>query len=150
MKNLFLSLVLVMAGLVANSQVFVVTTDTIQYFQRPKEVKFVPSVEQGLIDYTSLRKGKLVYTIDVTNKTLSMKLSDDEVVNFNITEIFKSPSTDVLVSFECIDDNGFKGVIALYKSDNKSINMLIEYDINDETTEGYMCFDVNCKKKNPR
>jgi hypothetical protein len=150
MKNLFLSLVLVMVGLVANSQVFVVTTDTIQYFQRPKEVKFVPSVEQGLIDYTSLRKGKLVYTIDVTNKTLSMRLSDDEVVNFNITEIFKSPSTDVLVSFECIDDNGFKGVIALYKSDNKSINMLIEYDINDETTEGYMCFDVNCKKKNPR
>jgi hypothetical protein len=118
MKNLFLSLVLVMVGLVANSQVFVVTTDTIQYFQRPKEVKFVPSVEQGLIDYTSLRKGKLVYTIDVTNKTLSMRLSDDEVVNFNITEIFKSPSTDVLVSFECIDDNGFKGVIALYKSDN--------------------------------
>ena len=150
MKNLFLSLVLVMVGLVSNSQVFVVTTDTIQYFHRPKEVKFVPSVEQGLIDYTSLRKGKLVYTIDVTNKTLSMRLSDDEVVNFNITEIFKSSSTDVLVSFECIDDNGFKGVIALYKSDNKSINMLIEYDINDETTEGYMCFDVNCKKKNPR
>ena len=150
MKNLFLSLVLVMVSLVSNSQVFVVTTDTIQYFQRPKEVKFVPSVEQGLIDYTSLRKGKLVYTIDVTNKTLSMRLSDDEVFNFNITEIFKSSSTDVLVSFECIDDNGFKGVIALYKSDNKSINMLIEYDINDETTEGYMCFDVNCKKKNPR
>ena len=67
MKNLFLSLVLVMVGLVANSQVFIVTTDTIQYFQRPKEVKFVPSVEQGLIDYTSLRKGKLVYTIDVTD-----------------------------------------------------------------------------------
>jgi hypothetical protein len=29
-------------------------------------------------------------------------------------------------------------------------NQIIEYDINDETTEGYMCFDVNCKKKNPR
>ena len=150
MKNLFLSLVFVMIGLVANSQVFVVTTDTIQKFQHPKDVKFIPSLENGLITYTKLGKGKVVYTIDIQNESLTMKNGEGTEFNFIITEVFKSQSSDVLVSFECVDNKGFKGVIVLYKSENKSVNLLVEYDINDETTEGYMCFDVNYKKKNPR
>jgi hypothetical protein len=150
MKNLFLSLVLVMVGLVANSQVFVVKTDTIQKFQHPKEVNFIPSLENGLINYTKLGKGEVVYTIDVDNKSLTMKNGKGVMFNFIITEVFKNPSKDILVSFECVDAKGFKGVVVLYKSDNKSVNMLVEYGINDETTEGYMCFDVKCKKKNPR
>ena len=103
MKNLFLSLVLVMVGLVANSQVFVVTTDTIQKFQHPKEVNFIPSLENGLINYTKLGKGKVVYTIDVQKESLTMKNGEGVIFNFVITEFFKSNSTGILVSFECVD-----------------------------------------------
>ena len=150
MKKLFLSLVLVMVGLVANSQVFVVTTDTIQKFQHPKEVNFIPSLENGLINYTKLGKGKVVYTIDVQKESLTMKNGEGVIFNFVITEFFKSNSTDILVSFECVDNKGFKGNVVLYKTENKSVNLLVEYDIDRKTTEGYMCFDVNYKKKNPR
>ena len=147
MKNLFLSLVLVMVGLVANSQVFVVKTDTTQYFSHPKSVKFVESVEKNLITYKNLYKTVVYFTIDLNKNTLDLVNSSGDKSSFTISEVFKSSESDVIVSFEFQDDVGNKAVLVVYKTEEGSTNLLVEGSDNDTTTSGYMCFNVNCKNK---
>lgn len=128
--------------MIASSQVYVVRTDTIQKFEHPSELKFIEAVESESMNYTTLNVGEVIYTIDLEQKTLFMKNGEGNEFEFVITEIFPNPSRDVLASFECTDSKGFKGVMALYKSENGTTELLVEYDLNNGFTEGYMCFNV--------
>jgi hypothetical protein len=84
----------------------------------------------------------LVGKIDLENRKLVMIPNAGlENVNFDITEVFDSPE-GIVTSFECKDNAGFLGVIALYETEEGGYNMLVEYKISEEVTEGYMCFDV--------
>jgi hypothetical protein len=126
-----------------HAQVYEVHTDTIQYFEHPIEMKFLEALESEQITYTRLGKGDVQYTIDLDNRKLTLiQASGVESFSFEITEVFNAPD-DVITSFECVDNKGFVGVIALYKTEGEGINMLVEYKISDTVTEGYMCFDVS-------
>lgn len=125
-----------------HAQVFEVHTDTIQYFEHPSELKFIESLESEQITYTKLGKGDVQYNIDMDNRKMVMILNaGEENVTFDITEVFDAPE-GIVTSFECKDESGFLGVIALYENENGGYNMLVEYKISEEVTEGYMCFDV--------
>jgi hypothetical protein len=99
-------------------------------------------LESEQITYTKLGKGDVQYTIDLDNRKMVMiPNAGIENVTFEITEIFDAPE-GIVTSFECRDKSGFLGVIALYETEEGGYNMLVEYKISEEVTEGYMCFDV--------
>jgi hypothetical protein len=130
-----------------HAQVFEIHTDTIQYFEHPIEMKFLEALETEQITYTRLGKGDVQYTIDLDNRKMVMiPNAGEENVTFDITEVFDSPE-GIVTSFECKDNAGFLGVIALYETEEGGYNMLVEYKISEEVTEGYMCFDVSVDKE---
>ena len=138
---LLLAAVLILPAF-GQAQVFEVHTDTIQYFEHPIEMKFLEALESEQITYTKLGKGDVQYTIDLDNRKMVMiPNAGEESYSFEITEVF-STGEDVLTSFECKDESGFLGIILLYKSEYEGVNMLVEYNVSDTVTEGYMCFDV--------
>ena len=140
--HFFLAFVLLLPAF-GHAQVFEVHTDTIQYFEHPLEMKFLEALDANQITYTKLGKGDVQYTIDLDNRKLTLiQASGVESFTFEITEVFSSPE-DVITSFECVDNKGFVGVIALYKTEGEGINMLVEYKTSDTVTGGYICFDVS-------
>ena len=75
------------------------------------------------------------------------KLPDDLFENIDIynsvfigsrASLFIGLYTEIIKEITGVDFDSFK-------KDNTD-----DIILNNETTEGYMCFDVNCKKKNPR
>jgi hypothetical protein len=140
--HFFLLAALLYLPLITQGQVYEVHTDTIQYFEHPTELKFLEALESEQITYTKLCKGDVQYTIDLDNRKMVMIPNVGlENVTFEITEIFDA-SEGIVISFECKDNSGFLGVIALYETEEGGYNMLVEYKISEEVTEGYMCFDV--------
>jgi len=130
-----------------HAQVFEIHTDTVQYFEHPIEMKFLEALESKQITYTRLGKGDVQYTIDLDNRKLTLiQASGVESFTFEITEVFSSPE-NVITSFECVDNKGFVGVIALYENEYGGYNMLVEYKISETVTEGYMCFDVSVEEE---
>jgi len=143
---LLLAAVLILPAF-GQAQVFEVHTDTIQYFEHPSEMKFLESLESEQITYTKLGKGDVQYTIDLDNRKMVMiPNAGIENVTFEITEVFDAPE-GIVTSFECRDNSGFLGVIALYETEEGGYNMLVEYKISDSVTEGYMCFDVSVSEE---
>jgi hypothetical protein len=132
---------------ITKGQIYEVHTDTIKYFEHPIEMKFLEALESEQITYTRLGKGDVQYTIDLDNRKMVMiPNAGEENVTFDITEVFDAPE-DIVTSFECKDNGGFLGVIALYENEYGGYNMLVEYKISEEVTEGYMCFDVSVDKE---
>ena len=76
MKNLFLSLVLVMVGLVSNSQVITVTFTKCQNFTHPSNISLVEAMNSNLIEYPYYTVGEHVFTFDFNTKVLTIKNSD--------------------------------------------------------------------------
>lgn len=141
--HFFLLAALLYLPLISQGQVYEVHTDTIQYFEHPTELKFLEALESEQFTYTKLGKGDVQYTIDLENRKMVMIPNAGlENVSFDITEIFDA-SEGIVTSFECKDNSGFLGVIALYETEEGGYNMLVQYKISEEITEGYMCFDVN-------
>lgn len=127
---------------IAQAQVYVVHTDTVQYFEHPTDLKFLEALESDEITYTQLGQGDVQFTIDLENRELVMiPETGPKNFTFEITEIFDAPE-GIVTSFECKDGSGFLGVIALYENEDGGYNMLVEYKTSDAVTEGYMCFDV--------
>jgi hypothetical protein len=127
---------------ITKGQIYEVHTDTIQYFEHPIEMKFLEALESEQITYTTLGKGDVQYSIDLDNRKMVMIPNAGlENVTFDITEVFDSPES-IVTSFECKDNAGFLGVVALYETEEGGYNMLVEYKISEEVIEGYMCFDV--------
>lgn len=123
MKNLFLSLVLVMVGLVANSQVVTVTTTKFQNFNHCSLVPTFQAMDMDLIEYPDYGIGKNVYTFDFNKKTVHLVNSNGEF-DFPITEIFKTKNV-----FDCIVmDNGLRTYFTLGKIENEdTLEFITEY-----------------------
>jgi hypothetical protein len=110
-------------------------------------LKFLEALESEQITYTKLGKGDVQYTIDLENRIMVMIPNAGlENVSFDITEVFDA-SEGIVTSFECKDNSGFLGVIALYETEEGGYNMLVEYKISEEVTEGYMCFNVSVNEE---
>ena len=103
MKNLFLSLVLVMVGLVANSQVITVTATTIQKFNHSSSISTIDAMESNLIEYPEYIVGDNTYTFDLNNKTLTLK-NCSGVFTYKIVKINKSDNILDCVAFDGIGD----------------------------------------------
>ena len=103
MKNLFLSLVLVMVGLVANSQVITITATTIQTFNHSSSISTIDAMESNLIEYPEYIVGDNTYTFDLNNKILTLK-NCDGFFTYNIIKVNESNNILDCVIFDGIGD----------------------------------------------
>ena len=88
MKNLFLSLVLVMVGLVANSQVVTLTLTKGQNFTHDANISTYDAMNSNLIEYPYHTVGKNVFTFDLNTKKLTIE-SCDGVFVYDIVYVEK-------------------------------------------------------------
>jgi len=123
MKNLFLSLVLVMVGLVANSQVVTVTITKFQNFNHSSSIPTFDAMDSDLIEYPNYGIGKNVYTFDFNKRTVNLVNCNGEFV-LPIIEVFNTKNV-----FDCIvDDNGTKTYYTLGKiEDEDTLEFITEY-----------------------
>ena len=132
MKNLFLSLVLVMVGLVANSQVITVTVTTIQKFSHSSDISTIQAIELGSIEYPFYTVGKNVYVFDLDKKIMSLNGGK----TWPITEINKSENV-----LDCIVvDNGVTVLYVMGETSNNENQFLMEWFKEDKIV-GY--FSMN-------
>jgi hypothetical protein len=131
MKNLFLSLVLVMVGLVANSQVITVNIHTVQNFNHSSSMSTVHARQLDLIEYPNYTVGENVYTFDLNKKILTFKNSNGNIFSFKIIDITQNENI-----LDCIVFDGIGNVLfMLGENDNSEKEFLTEY-INDDKVFG--------------
>jgi hypothetical protein len=131
MKNLFISLVLVMVGLVANSQVITVNIHTVQNFNHSSSMSTVHARQLDLIEYPNYTVGENVYTFDLNKKILTFKNSNGNIFSFKIIDITQNENI-----LDCIVFDGIGNVLfMLGENDNSEKEFLTEY-INDDKVFG--------------
>jgi len=128
MKNLFLSLVLVMVGLVANSQVITVNIHTVQNFNHSSSMSTVYARQLDLIEYPNYTVGENVYTFDLNKKILTFKNSNGNIFSFKIIDITQNENI-----LDCIVFDGIGNVLfMLGENDNSEKEFLTEYISDDK------------------
>jgi hypothetical protein len=136
MKNLFPSLVLVMVGLVANSQVITVNIHTVQNFNHSSSMSTVQARQLDLIEYPSYTVGENVYTFDLDKKIVTFKNSDGSFFSFNIIDITLNENI-----LDCIVFDGIgNALFMLGENDTSEREFLTEYIDNDKV---YGQFSLN-------
>ena len=132
MKNLFLSLVLVMVGLVANSQVITVTVTTDQKFNHSADISTIQAMELDAIQYPYYTVGNNVFIFDLNKRTMSLNGGKTLI----ISKINKSENT-----LDCIVlDNGASVLFVMGETSNGQNQFLAEWFSGDKIT-GY--FSMN-------
>jgi hypothetical protein len=132
MKNLFLSLVLVMVGLVANSQVIIVTVTTDQKFNHSSDISTIQAMELESIEYPYYTVGNNVFIFDLNKRTMSLNGGKTLI----ISKINKSENT-----LDCIVlDNGASVLFVMGETSNGENQFLAEWFSGDKIT-GY--FSMN-------
>ena len=132
MKNLFLSLVLVMVGLVANSQVITVTVTTDQKFNHSADISTIQAMELDAIEYPYYTVGNNVFIFDLNKRTMSLNGGKTLI----ISKINKSENT-----LDCIVlDNGASVLFVMGETSNGQNQFLAEWFSGDKIT-GY--FSMN-------
>jgi hypothetical protein len=132
MKNLFLSLVLVMVGLVANSQVIIVTVTTDQKFNHSSDISTIQAMELDSIEYPYYTVGNNVFIFDLNKRTMSLNGGKTLI----ISKINKSENT-----LDCIVlDNGASVLFVMGETSNGENQFLAEWFSGDKIT-GY--FSMN-------
>jgi hypothetical protein len=127
MKNLFLSLVLVMVGLVANSQVITVNIHTVQNFNHSSSMSTVQSRQLDLIEYPNYTVGENLYTFDLDKKILTLK-NCKGFFTCNIIEVNKNENI-----LDCIVFDGVRNVLfMLGVNKNNEREFLTEFVDNDK------------------
>lgn len=128
MKNLFLSLVLVMVGLVANSQVITVTLTKCQNFTHDSNISTVEAMDSNLIEYPYYTEGENIYTFDLNQKIVTLKNSNNEFFTYNLIEI-----NDTKNILNCIAFDGIGNILFLAgKDETGEQQFLIEWFDNDK------------------
>jgi hypothetical protein len=132
MKNLFLSLVLVMVGLVANSQVITVTVTTDQKFNHSSDISTVQAMELDSIEYPYYTVGNNIFVFDLKKRTMSLNGGKTLI----ISKINKSENI-----LDCIVlDNGASVLFVMGETSNGQNQFLAEWFSGDKIT-GY--FSMN-------
>jgi len=132
MKNLFLSLVLVMVGLVANSQVITVTVTTDQKFNHSSDISTIQAMELDSIEYPYYTVGNNVFVFDLNKRTMSLNGGKTLI----ISKINKSENT-----LDCVVlDNGASVLFVMGETSNGENQFLAEWFSGDKIT-GY--FSMN-------
>ena len=132
MKNLFLSLVLVMVGLVANSQVITVTVTTDQKFNHSADISTIQAMELDSIEYPYYTVGNNVFVFDLNKRTMSLNGGKTLI----ISKINKSENT-----LDCIVlNNGLSILFVMGETSNGENQFLAEWFSGDKIT-GY--FSMN-------
>ena len=132
MKNLFLSLVLVMVSLVSNSQVITVTVTTIQKFNHSSDISTIQAMELDVIEYPKYVVGNNVYVFDLDKRTMSHNGKKPLI----ISEINKSENV-----LDCIVlDNGLPILFVMGETSNNETQFLMEW-FKDDKIVGY--FSMN-------
>jgi len=127
MKNLFLSLVLVMVGLVANSQVITVNVHKVQNFNHSSSMSTVQARQLDLIEYPNYTTGENVYTFDLDKKILTLK-NCKGFFTCNIIEVNKNENI-----LDCIVFDGVRNVLfMLGVNKNNEREFLTEFVDNDK------------------
>jgi len=124
MKNLFLSLVLVMVGLVANSQIVTVTITKFQNFNHSSSIPTFEAMNLDLIEYPNYGIGKNVYTFNFNKRTVNL-VNCNGNFTLPIVEVFNTKNV-----FDCIvDDNGVRTYYTLGKIEGENtIEFITEYE----------------------
>lgn len=132
MKHRFLSIVSVMLGLTANSQVITVNVTTDQKFNHPADISTVDAIEKGTIDYPYYTVGNNVFVFDLNKRTMS--LNSGKILN--ISKINKTNNV-----LDCIVlDNGVSILFVMGETSNGESQFLTEWFEGDRIT-GY--FSMN-------
>jgi hypothetical protein len=132
MKNIFLSLVLVMVGLVANSQVITVTVTTDQKFNHSSDISTVQAMELDSIEYPYYTVGNNIFVFDLKKRTMSLNGGKTLI----ISKINKSENI-----LDCIVlDNGASVLFVMGETSNGQNQFLAEWFSGDKIT-GY--FSMN-------
>jgi len=128
MKNLFLSLVLVMVGLVVNAQVITVNIHTVQNFNHSSSMSTVQARQLDLIEYPNYTVGENVYTFDLDKRILTFKNFNGSILTFKIIDITQNENI-----LDCIVFDGIRNVLfMLDENDNNEKEFLTEYIIDDK------------------
>lgn len=94
---------LLMANLVANSQVITVTVNTIQKFNHSASISTIDAIESNMIEYPEYIVGENIYTFDLNNKKVSLK-NCDGFFTFEIVKINESDNVLDCVAFDGVGD----------------------------------------------
>ena len=132
MKHRFLSIVSVMLGLTANSQVITVNVTTDQKFNHPADISTVDAIEKGTIDYPYYTVGNNVFVFDLNKRTMSLNSGK----TLNISKINKTNNV-----LDCIVlDNGVSILFVMGETSRGENQFLCEWFSTDRIT-GY--FSMN-------
>ena len=132
MKHTFLSIVSVMLGLTANSQVITVNVTTDQKFNHPADISTVDAIEKGTIDYPYYTVGNNVFVFDLNKRTMSLNSGK----TLNISKINKTNNV-----LDCIVlNNGVSILFVMGETSNGESQFLSEWFEGDRIT-GY--FSMN-------
>ena len=121
MKNLFLSLILVMAGLVANSQVITVTVTKAQNFTHDSNISTIDAMNSNLIEYPYHTVGKNVFVFDFNTKVLTIE-GGNESYFYTIANVTKNSNVvDCIIVYE-----GVKTLFLLGETSDNQNQFLME------------------------
>lgn len=141
MKNLFLSLVLVMVGLTANSQVITVTARKLQNFKHESNISTISAIKSNSIEYPYYVIDENIFKFDLDNKTLTIDNSRGSSV-YTIVEI-NSNSTNVI---DCVTMfNGTATLFLLGKSLDNQDEFIME-EVSGDKVNGFFSLgsDFDC------
>ena len=103
MKHLIGTFFLMMASLVAKSQVVTVTATIIQKFNHSSSISTIDAMETNTIEYPEYIVGDNTYTFDLNNKTITLK-NCKGFFSFSIVKINESNNILDCVAFDGVGD----------------------------------------------
>jgi hypothetical protein len=131
MKNLFLSLVLVLTNLVVNSQVISVHVTGFQLYTRPKTETLSESQTKNTLNYVSFNTLDADYVFDLTNNVFTQI---DNVDN----SVWSGIITEVRTNNNIIDVSVGDAIFKLVpKNNTQSDVFIIEYNNSLDSTNGF-------------
>lgn len=128
MKHTFLSIVSVMLGLTANSQVITVKIHTVQNFNHSSAMSTVQARQLDLIEYPSHIVGDNVYTFDFEKKLVTLTNSHGSFYSCNMIEVNTNENI-----IDCIVYDGVGNCLFLLdENENNEKEFLTEYIEGDK------------------
>lgn len=142
MKNLIVTLTILLTSLVSSSQTFTVYADTCFFFNFSKEEKIDNLLLRDWVPAKSIAYEPSVYEFNMKTDTLTIKVSDNFVKKFKIKNAETHPQSKIV--FKCqvfLTDGKIADVVVRKDTRKNTLVTKFEYVINSSTKEAFIHFN---------
>ena len=141
MKNLILSLSLVLLSLVSNSQIFTVSSDTSYYFNYSKKESIDDLLLHGSVISNGMSFRESVYEFNFKTDTLTIFQTGREVKKYKIKNPEKRFKSKRLLKCQVVSINGkVADVLVTKNKKTNTVTMRFEYSVDSSTNESFVYF----------